>query len=349
MSATAHAATLFGAEDLRVVERPLGFLTEGMVRIKLRAGGICGSDLHYFRHGRTGDFVLREPLVLGHEIAGEIAEINGSDTGLTVGDHVAVNPSRRCNLCPRCREGRSNLCENIFFMGSASKNPHMQGGFSTYFDTTPGQCIGVPKSVPMTAIAMAEPLAVCLHAVARAGNLVGKNIAIFGGGPIGLLTLLAAQVAGIASATMIDLADRPLALAKSLGASQTFNTSAGADTLVAAAAGAPFDTVFEVTGALPALSLAIRTVRRGGTVVQVGNLPGGDVSLPANMIMTKELDYRGTMRFHDEFDKAVELIVSGAVDVRKIITATRPINDALDAFHLALDRSQSIKVVLETA
>ena len=225
----------------------------------------------------------------------------------------------------------------------------MQGGFSTYFDTTPGQCIVVPKSAPMSAVAMAEPLAVCLHAVSRAGNLVGKNIAIFGGGPIGLLTLLSAQNAGFANATMIDIADRPLSLASSLGANQTFNTSAGADTLIAVAAGAPFDVVFEVTGALPALSLAIRTVRRGGTVVQVGNLPGGDVSLPANMIMAKELDYRGTMRFHDEFDKAVELIVSGAVDVQKIITGRRPIEQALDAFHLAFDRSQSIKVVLETA
>lgn len=234
-------------------------------------------------------------------------------------------------------------------MGSASKNPHMQGGFSTFFDTTPGQCVVVPKSMPMPAVAMAEPLAVCLHAVARAGNLVGKTIAIFGGGPIGLLTLLSAQVAGIANATMIDLADRPLALAASLGAKQTFNTNAGADTLIAAAAGAPFDTVFEVTGAPAALSLAIRTVRRGGTVVQVGNLPGGDVALPASMILTKELDYRGTMRFNDEFDKAVALIVSGAVDVQKIITGSRPIDDAVDAFHLALDRSRSIKVVLEAA
>lgn len=349
MADTAHAATLFGAEDLRIVERPLGRLAQGMVRVRLRAGGICGTDLHYFRHGRTGDFVVREPLVLGHELAGEVAEINAADTGLTVGDHVAVNPSRRCGFCPRCREGRSNLCENVFFMGSASRNPHMQGGFSTFFDTTPGQCVVVPNTVPLSAVAMAEPLAVCLHAVARAGNLSGKNIAIFGGGPIGLLTLLAARVAGIADATMIDLADMPLALARSLGASQTFNTSAGADSLIAAAAGAPFDVVFEVTGAPSALALAIRTVRRGGTVVQVGNLPGGDVSLPANMIMTKELDYRGTMRFHDEFDKAVELIVSGAADVQKIITGSRPIGEAVDAFHLAFDRGQSIKVVLESA
>lgn len=347
MTDIAHAATLFGAEDLRVVERPLAPLAAGAVRVKLRAGGICGSDLHYFRHGRTGDFVLREPLVLGHELAGEIVEIGGSVSGLTVGQHVAVNPSRRCGTCPRCREGRSNLCEAIFFMGSASKNPHMQGGFSSYFDTTAAQCIAVPATVPMSWVAMAEPLAVCLHAVARAGDLKDRNIAIFGGGPIGLLTLLAARFAGIAQATMIDIAARPLELARSLGATQTFNIADNAQALVVAAAASPFDIVFEVTGAPPALELAIHTVRRGGTLIQVGNLPGGDIALPANAIMTKELDYRGTMRFHDEFDKAVDLIVSGAIDVGRVITGSRPLDEAPEAFRLALDRSRSIKVVLE--
>jgi len=344
---TAHAVTLFGAQDLRFAERLLGPLADGMVRIKLRAGGICGTDLHYFRHGRTGDFLVREPLVLGHELAGEIAQVNAPDTGLSIGDHVAVNPSRRCVVCPRCREGRANLCENIFFMGSASKNPHMQGGFSTFFDTTPGQCVPIPSSLPFAAAAMAEPLAVCLHAVSRAGDLTGRNIAIFGGGPIGLLTLLAAKQAGIARATMIDIAAGPLKMAASIGADATFDISAGADHLLAQSAEHPFDTVFEVTGAPAALALAIRTARRGGTIVQVGNLPGGEISVPVNLIMTKELDYKGTMRFSDEFDKAVGLIASGQIDVQRIITGSRPIEDAVAAFALALDRSQSIKVVLE--
>lgn len=343
----AQAATLFAAEDLRVVERQLGALAPGVVRIKLRAGGICGTDLHYFRHGRTGDFVVREPLVLGHELAGEIAEINASGSPLRAGDRVAINPSRRCGTCARCREGRSNLCENVFFMGSASRNPHMQGGFSTYFDTTPGQCVPIPAALPFSSAALAEPLAVCLHAVNRAGDVAGKRIAIFGGGPIGLLTLLSAKVTGGEHATMIDIATGPLKMAESLGADSTFDISASSDDLTALATEDPFDTVFEVTGAPPALALAIRTVRRGGTVVQVGNLPGGEISMPANAIMAKELDYKGTMRFHNEFDRAVELIANGEIDVQRIITGKRPIEDAVDAFALALDRSQSVKVLLE--
>ena len=147
----------------------------GMVRIKFGAAGICGSDMHYFRHARTGDFVVTSPLVLGHEIAGEIVEINGHGTGLSVGDHVAVNPSRWCGHCARCREGRANLCENIYFMGSASKTPHMQGGFASLFDATPAQCAKCRADVPYQAAALAEPLAVCLHAVARAGRHRGQH------------------------------------------------------------------------------------------------------------------------------------------------------------------------------
>ena len=123
-----------------MVERPLDPLQPGMVRIRFGAGGICGSDMHYYRHARTGDFVVTSPLVLGHEISGEVVEISGSAANLKVGDRVAVNPSRWCGHCVACREGRQNLCENIYFMGSASKTPHMQGGFANYFDAIPARC-----------------------------------------------------------------------------------------------------------------------------------------------------------------------------------------------------------------
>jgi L-idonate 5-dehydrogenase len=349
MTATALAATLFGPEDLRMVEQPLGPLAEGMVRIKFGAAGICGSDMHYFRHARTGDFIVTSPLVLGHEIAGEIAETNAAGAKLAVGDHVAVNPSRWCGHCARCREGRQNLCENIYFMGSASKTPHMQGGFATYFDAIPAQCVVVPKDLPFSSAALAEPLAVCLHAASRAGDLKGKRVALFGAGPIGLLTMMSARLAGAAHITLIDIAAQPLAFAAKLGADETIDISQGNEGLLTAAAANPFDVAFEVTGAPPALALCIRTVRRGGTLVQIGNLPGGEISVPANAIMAKEIDFRGTFRFGQEFDRAVALIVSGEVDVQRLITARRPLGDAPSAVRLALDRSQSVKVVLESA
>jgi L-idonate 5-dehydrogenase len=354
MTSMALAATLFGPEDLRMVERPLDPLASGMVRVRFGAGGICGSDMHYFRHARTGDFVVTSPLVLGHEIAGEVVEIAGSAAieiaggapGLEIGDRVAVNPSRWCGHCTRCREGRLNLCENIYFMGSASKTPHMQGGFASFFDAVPEQCVKIPDHVPYQAAALAEPLAVCLHAVARAGDISGKRAVVFGAGPIGLLTMLAARRAGIAEVTVVDIAAAPLAFASRLGADHVADVSGGDDGLKAQAATGPFDVAFEVSGTAAGLASAIGIIRRGGIVVQIGNLPGGQIPVPANAVMAKEIDLRGSFRFGSEFMTAIELIADGSVDVMALVTAERPLAGAPDAMRLALDRSQSVKVVL---
>lgn len=346
MSGKTIAATLFGAEDLRVVETELGPLAPGMVRVKFGAGGICGSDMHYFRHARTGDFVVKSPLILGHEVAGEVVELGSATSGLAVGDRVAVNPSRWCGTCAYCHEGRPNLCENIFFMGSASKTPHMQGGFAALFDATAAQCVKVPAELPFQAAALAEPLAVCLHAVRRAGHVKGASTIIFGSGPIGLLTLLALKHAGARSVAMVDIAAAPLKFARELGADQTIDISGGADELAAYAAATPYDMAFEISGTAAGLASAIRTVRRGGRVIQVGNLAGGMIELPANAIMAKELDLVGTFRFGEEFFEAVELIVDNRIDVLRLVTGEYRLEDAPAAFRTALDRSRSVKVML---
>jgi L-idonate 5-dehydrogenase len=340
------AATLYAAEDLRMVESELPPLAEGMVRVRFGAGGICGSDMHYFKHARTGDFIVRDPLILGHEVAGEIAEVNAEGTGLKPGDRVAVNPSRWCGTCAPCREGRHNLCENVYFMGSASKYPHMQGGFATMFDAIPEQCVKVPPHVPLEAAALAEPLAVCLHAAARGGDLRGKRMVLFGAGPIGLLTMKAAQLAGVSEVAVVDVAAAPLAFAAKLGAEHVVDISGDSDALTALAAERRFDVAFEASGTAAGLASAIATVRRGGVVVQIGNLPGGAIPVPANAVMAKEIDLRGSMRFGKEFDRAVRLIAEGKVDVLSLVTALRPLADAPGAIRLALDRSQSMKVVL---
>lgn len=346
MITTAVAATLFAAEDLRVVERPLDALAPGMVRIRFGAGGICGSDMHYFRHARTGDFVVTSPLVLGHETAGDVAEIAGAVPGLAVGDRVAVNPSRWCGRCAHCREGRANLCDDIYFMGSASKTPHMQGGFASYFDATPAQCVKVPASLPYKAAALAEPLAVCLHAVGRAGGIAGKRAILFGAGPIGLLTLSCARLAGASEIAVVDVARAPLAFAEKLGADHTLDISAGDEALKAAAADRAFDVAFEISGTAAGLAAAIATVRRGGTVVQIGNLPGGLIPTPSNAVMAKEIDFRGSFRFGAEFDTAVRLIIDRKVDVLSLVTGEVPLARAPEGVRLALDRSRSVKVML---
>ena len=231
-------------------------------------------------------------------------------------------------------------------MGSASKTPHMQGGFASYFDAIPAQCVRIPDHVTYQAAALAEPLAVCLHAVTRAGSVTGKRAVLFGAGPIGLLTMLAAQRAGIAETTVVDIAAAPLAFATKLGASHVFDISGGEEALKAEAAARPFDVAFEVSGTAAGLASAIGVVRRGGVVVQVGNLPGGQIPTPSNAVMAKEIDLRGSFRFGNEFFTAVDLIADGSIDVLSLVTAQRPLAVAPDAVRLALDRSQSVKVVL---
>ena len=341
-----RAVVLHGGRDLRVEPREAAPLETGRVRVRFRSGGICGSDLHYFLHGRTGDFVVTEPLILGHEVAGEIVEIACAAPGLLAGDRVAVNPARPCGVCPRCREGRENICENVFFMGSASRTPHMQGGFADLVDVAPAQCFVVPPEVPFEHAALAEPLAVCLHAAARAGELAGRRVLVTGAGPIGLLIVLACRWHGAGSITVTDIAEAPLARAAELGPDRVLNV-ADPDALPRdVEAHGAYDVALEASGNPAGLASAIEAVRRGAIVVQVGNLPGGLVPVPANRIMAREIDLRGSMRFGKEFAQAVDLIVRGEIDVAPLITARVPLDQAPQAFELASDRSQSLKVVL---
>lgn len=343
MTDHAIAATLFGPEDLRMVEIPMAPLAADMVRIRFGAGGICGSDMHYFHHGRVGDFVVKSPLVLGHEIAGTVSAVGSAVSGLAVGTRVAVNPSRWCGHCRHCKGGRPNLCENIYFMGSASKTPHMAGGFAALFDATPAQCVPIPDQVPFQAAALCEPLAVCLHAVARAGDVAGKRALVVGAGPIGLLTMLAAKAQGMAAVTVADIAAAPLNAASRMGAAAICDLGADPEALAKLD---PFDVVFEASGAPAGLNTAVRAAARGGKIVLIGSLPGGQIPAMANAVMAKELDLLGSFRFAGEFYTAVEMIASGRIDVTGLISAERPLTEAPEALRLALDRSRSMKVVL---
>jgi L-idonate 5-dehydrogenase len=187
-----RVCVLHAARDLRLEERSAVPLADDQVRLRFGAGGICGSDLHYYFDGRVGDFAVREPLILGHEVAGEVVETGAAVSRVKVGDRVAVNPSLPCWRCRACQAGRTNLCARMTFYGSAAVMPHVQGAFQEQLIAHESQCFVVPPSIPFAIAAMAEPLAVCLHAVQRAGALPGAHVLITGSGPIGALTCLAA-------------------------------------------------------------------------------------------------------------------------------------------------------------
>jgi L-idonate 5-dehydrogenase len=332
-------------EDLRIETADEPAVAPGQVLIRLGAGGICGSDLHYYFEGRNGSFVVREPLIPGHEASGVVARIGAGVTRVKIGDKVAVSPSHACGHCDYCREGREHLCRNMRFLGSASLYPHVQGMFCEYFVMAERQCYPVTSNVSLGEIAFAEPLAVGLHGVNRAGDLLGKNVLVTGGGTIGCLTVIAARLAGATSVTVSDVLERPLATARAVGAARTIRGDREADAL----ASPQFDVAFEASGSFAALKACVAATRRGGTIVQIGTLPHEPLPFVVNEIMSKELDLKGAFRWGIEFDWAVEYIASGRVDVKPLLSGQFPLEDAVKAFELAKDKTQSTKVQLIAA
>jgi len=314
---------------------------EGQVLLRTAAGGICGSDLHYYHHGGFGAVRLKQPMVLGHEVSGRVAETGPGVSGLAPGDLVAINPSRPCGTCRYCLEGQANHCLDMRFYGSAMPFPHIQGAFREALLVDAAQCV---KADGVTAgeAAMAEPLSVALHAIRRAGPLLGKRVLVTGCGPIGVLTVLAARRAGAAEVVATDIEDRPLEHAAAAGADRTLNVAREAEALAAYAAGkGHFDVLCEASGAQPALLAGLGALRPRGVVVQLGL--GGDMTLPMTQVTAKELDLRGSFRFHEEFPLAVEMIAKGLIQVKPLITHTLAFDDAVKAFELAGDRSRVMK------
>ena len=219
-----------GPKDLRLIETPDEALGDDQVRIKMARGGICGSDMHYFNHGGFGSVKLREPMILGHEVSGHISEVGINVSGLKIGDLVAVSPSRPCASCDECLRGLPNQCLNMRFYGSAMPYPHIQGAFRESLIADASQCAKADGLSPAEA-AMAEPLAVCLHAIKQAGTMLGKRVLVTGCGPIGILIILAARRAGAAEIVATDITDTALERAKNAGADVTLNTQLTPDAL----------------------------------------------------------------------------------------------------------------------
>ena len=332
---------IHAAKDLRIEERNVGDPGQGEVQIALATGGICGSDLHYYLHGGFGAIRLREPMVLGHEVSGHIIKLGEGVSGLSVGQLVAISPSRPCDACSFCRLGMHNQCLHMRFYGSAMPFPHIQGAFCEMLVADARQCVPADRLTPGEA-AMAEPLAVTLHATRRAGEMLGKSVLVTGCGPIGILSILAARRAGADLIVATDLSDFTLAMAKQVGADEVINMGSNPDGLeVFAPDKGSFDVLYECSGAASALVAAIKVMRPGGTIMQLGL--GGDMTLPMMAITSKELSLKGSFRFHSEFAVGVSLMQKGLIDVRPLITHTLPLDQAHKAFDLASDRSQAVK------
>lgn len=344
-----QAVVVHGKDDLRVEDIADPLCGSGQVLVAMEWGGICGSDIAYWKSGASGTAVLSAPLVLGHEVSGTVAEI-GPDAaealaarGIEIGTAVTMHPATLVgdHQVPADTAGRTNLWPEVRYFGSAAFEPHEQGGFSRFRAVRPDQLRIVPVGVSLKEAALAEPFAVALHAVTRAGDVSGKRVLINGAGPIGALAVAAAKAAGAATVIASDLSEAALAIAGRMGADQCVNPSAGG------VLPQDVDVAIEASGAPRALGPVIAAVRRGGVMVQVGNLPGGEISAVLGNIVTREIDYRGSYRFVEEISQALDLMASG-VDLSPLMTHEVSLSDALSGFELAADRtSGSSKVMIK--
>lgn len=331
------------ADNLEVVELPAPTAGPGEVRVKMEWGGICGSDVAYWRHGVSGTATLKEPLILGHEIAGTIDQIGDGVQGWNVGDKVTIHPATCVGdyEVPEHLKGRDNLWPEIRYFGSAAFFPHEQGGFSTYRVARADQLRKLPDNVSTKEGAIAEPLGVAIHAVNIAGPLENKRILVNGAGPIGALTVGALKHAGAEEVYVSDVRQSPLEIARALGADHLINRGEGEDLPE------NVDITFEASGVPATIGDCLMATVRGGLMVQVGNLPGSPTPINLGQLVTREITYKGSYRFIDEISDAVAAMAAG-LDVTPVMTHEFTIEEALTAFETAADYSTgSSKVMIK--
>jgi len=335
-----RAAVVHGPGDVRIDELPDPVPGVGEVVVAMEWGGICGSDVSYWRHGASGTAVLKDPLVLGHEVAGHVVRVGPGVTGAEPGLPVTVHPADPVGPAPAGLRGRTNLHPRVRYFGSAAFHPHTDGGFSEFRAVRADQLRPLPAGVSTRQGALAEPLGVALHAVGRAGDLTGRTVLVNGAGPIGSLVAAAAKYRGAATVIAADLAAPALDIARRLGADEVRHLGAGEKL--------PDDVevVFEASGAPAALGPVLRATARGGTVVQVGNLPGEPAPAALGELVTREITWIGSYRFVDEITDALAALRDG-LDVGPLITHTFELTRVADALAVAADRaSGSGKVLL---
>lgn len=330
------AAVIRGAHDLAPIDLPEPELPEGKILLRVSHVGICGSDLSYYNKGAVGAFRVAEPLVPGHELAATVLRDDRPD-GIATGTKVTLHPATPGIRLPGLGD-RPNLWPESRYLGSAATVPHQQGAMAALIVTEPERLRLLPDDLPLRRAALAEPLAVGLHAIRLAGDVRGKRVLVSGAGPIGVLLALACRVKG-AEVTVSDILPQAVERAVALGVPTG---------LVVGTDGIPqeaFDVVFEASGAPAAVSTCLNATARGGAVVQVGMLPAGDQPVDVSVLTARELRYLGSFRFNDEIDEAIAMLAEHP-DFEGVVTHQFVVDDVVAAFACAADPSLSLKVLV---
>ncbi len=330
------AVYITGKETMEIAQIPLCEPGDDEVRIKISYVGICGSDLHYYFEGANGSFVVREPLIPGHELSGVIdCDPKGE---WKVGQPITVHPA---TFGPE-REGMEELPHlrpGGAYLGSASTSPHTQGAMVEYMCVRRDMLRALPHGMSLKDAALAEPLGVVLHGINQIGSLKGTKVLVSGAGPIGLLAIVAAYLRGASRIVATDILPGALDRAKQLGADEVIDVSSNP------VEENSYDVILECSGSQAAVQTALQAVKPGGRIAQIGMLPGRPVGLNLAALGQKEITWVGSMRFKDEIDEAIELLARHS-EAAQIITHIYDVDEARLAFEVARDADQSGKVLV---
>jgi L-iditol 2-dehydrogenase len=331
---------VFGIKEVEIPEPG-----PDQILVKTKSVGICGSDVHYYVEGRIGSYIVNEPLILGHETAGQVARVGSNVTHLKEGDRVALEPGVPCGCTDFVKQGLYNLCPSIEFFAT----PPIHGTFAEYFVHNANFAFKLPDNVSFDEGAMCEPLSVGIHAT-RQGNVgLGSRVLITGAGPIGLVNLLCAKAAGAGIIAVVETHKNRAAMAKQCGATHiidTFDSNGILEQTKQITDGQGFDVVLECSGAAPAAQTAVKALKANGTLVFIGLFSQQEVAMDLNAITQKELTYKGVFRYRNTYQTAIDLISSGRIDVKPLITKHfnwENVKDAMDCAHK--EASSQIKVM----
>lgn len=317
------------------------------VLVAIKWTGICGSDVHYWQHGGIGSFIVREPMVLGHESAGVVAQVGESVKSLKVGDRVAVEPGYPCRRCEHCLRGKYNLCIDMKFAAT----PPVHGTLTGFYAAPEDFCYKLPDHVSLQEGALVEPTAVGVHIVRQARVQPGNSVVVMGAGPVGLLCAAVAKAYGASTIVSVDIVPAKLEFAKSFCSTHTYlsqriNPQENADN-IKKECGLPdgADVVIDASGAEPSIQASIHLIKAGGTYVQ-GGMGKADITFPIMAFASKEAVAFGSFRYNSgDYKLAVELIASGKIDAKKLISGQVPFEQAEEAFKKVAE-GQVIKMLI---
>jgi L-iditol 2-dehydrogenase len=336
-AATMRASVLRGPGDVVVEERTVPQPGPGEVVVRVSSVGVCGSDTHYYDHGRIGRFVVESPLVLGHEAAGEVTALGPGVTSVQVGQRVSVEPGVPDLTCEQCLAGRYNLCPNMRFFAT----PPIDGAFAEYVVVHAAFAHPVPDTISDDAAALLEPLSVGIWACRKGRVTPGSRVLITGAGPIGLVSVQAARAFGATEVVVSDINPERLALARELGATDTVDVRSARLTDLPR----PPGVLLECSGHPAATADAIRALDRAGRAVLVG-MGGDELPLPLSVVQERELEITGTFRYAGTWPTAIALVAAGRIDLDRLVTGTYRLDQAADALVAGRRDPRSVKVVV---